>query len=280
MDEKGLGRRLQAARREAGFTQQSLCHAAGLSYSTLAKIERGAIKSPSIFTIQSISNALGVSLDALLGTVSPTPTQPKLVAKNGVRFVFFDINGCLVHFFYGAFAKLSIACGQPAEVVESAFWHYNDDVCAGKITVEEFNFALAKRLQVAPFDWRDYYIDSVESIEVMRELVVWTAERYYVGLFSNIIPGEIEALRAHKLLPSVSYDAIIDSSVVGSIKPEKQIYDVATSRSGVKPEEILLIDDTQANLRAAERMGWHVLRFDDYRPEESVARIRETLEPS
>jgi transcriptional regulator with XRE-family HTH domain len=47
MDEVGLGKTLQAARQKAGLTQQELCNQAELSYSTLAKIERGAIKSPS-----------------------------------------------------------------------------------------------------------------------------------------------------------------------------------------------------------------------------------------
>ena len=45
MNEKGLGHRLQQARQAAGLTQQALCQKAGLSYSTLTKIERGAIKS-------------------------------------------------------------------------------------------------------------------------------------------------------------------------------------------------------------------------------------------
>ena len=61
-DEERLGKRLQTARQAAGMTQQVLCQRANLSYSTLTKIERGAIKSPSIFTIQSIANVLGVSL--------------------------------------------------------------------------------------------------------------------------------------------------------------------------------------------------------------------------
>jgi transcriptional regulator with XRE-family HTH domain len=50
--EKALGKRLQEARQKAGLTQQQMCHKAGLSYSTLAKIERGAIKAPSIFTVR------------------------------------------------------------------------------------------------------------------------------------------------------------------------------------------------------------------------------------
>src|SRR3954468_22641150 len=101
MDEKGLGKRLQQARQDGGLTQQQLCHKANLSFSTLTKIERGAIKSPSIFTIQSIAGALGVSLDELVGNAKPAqngPPRQLLKTKSGVSFVYFDVNGCLVHF--------------------------------------------------------------------------------------------------------------------------------------------------------------------------------------
>src|SRR6195952_1789868 len=98
MDEKGLGARLGQVRRESGLTQQELCHKANLSYSTLAKIERGAIKSPSIFTIQSIAAAVNVSLDELLGIKTPSPARKQSKSKSGVSFVYFDINGCLVRF--------------------------------------------------------------------------------------------------------------------------------------------------------------------------------------
>lgn len=70
MDEKRLGAVVQNARRAAGFTQQTLCQKSGLSYSTLAKIERGAIKSPSVFTIQQIATTLDITLDQLLAHVS------------------------------------------------------------------------------------------------------------------------------------------------------------------------------------------------------------------
>src|SRR3954471_18369547 len=109
MDEVGLGKRLQEARKSAGLTQQDLCQRAGLSYSTLAKIERGAIKAPSIFTIQSIAGALSTNLNDLMGDFGPTRaaiTTPKKRSKNGVRFVYFDINGCLIRFFHPAFTRL------------------------------------------------------------------------------------------------------------------------------------------------------------------------------
>jgi len=281
MDEKGLGQRLQAARRAGGLTQQELCHKAGLSYSTLAKIERGAIKSPSIFTIQNIAAALGVGLDALLG-VAPSPAapaaKPKMTAQNGVKFVYFDINGCLVRFFHAAFTNLAADAHVSADDVETAFWHYNDDVCRGEMSMDAFNATLAKQLGIKKsLDWQKYYLSAVEPVLEMHQLVEWVAERYHVGLLSNIMPGFIEAMLDRKLLPGVTYDAIVDSSQVGAIKPERKIYDAATKQSGVKPDEILFVDDDRANVMAADRLGWRVLWFDGYRPEEAVDRIKESL---
>lgn len=288
MDEKGLGQRLSEARRAAGKTQQALCHETGLSYSTLAKIERGAIKAPSVFTIQNIAICLGTTLDELLGTVTsphanrrPAAQIPeKKISKSGIRFVFFDVNGCLVRFFQGAFSKLAHESGVPADVVESAFWHYNDDVCRGDMSIDDFNKTLAERLQVDEIDWRKYYLDAVDPIPEMHELVAWAASNYRVGLLTNIMPGLVEGLKAAGLIPNIAYDAIIDSSQVGAIKPERKIYEIATERTGVQPHEILLVDDDRANLRAAEHVGWRVLWFDDYRTDEFTGRLRANLEPA
>lgn len=283
MDEKGLGQRLQAARKAAGMTQQELCHQAKLSYSTLAKIERGAIKSPSIFTIQNVAAALNVGMDALLGMASSGPVAAapsKLVAQNGVRFVYFDINGCLVRFFHAAFARLAADSGARADEVENIFWHYNDAVCRGELSMDEFNAIYAKRLGLKRLDWLPYYLAAVEPIQDMHELVQWTAERYRIGLATNIMPGFVQAMQQRRLLPDVAFESIIDSSQVGAIKPERAIYEAATAKAGLPPQEIMLIDDDRSNLMAAERFGWHVLWFDDYRTTESVQRIREALTPT
>jgi FMN phosphatase YigB (HAD superfamily)/DNA-binding XRE family transcriptional regulator len=277
MDEKGLGRRLQAARVAAGFTQQALCQQAGLSYSTLTKIERGAIKAPSIFTIQSIAAALGIDLGDLLG--QPTvPTAPKQTSKSGVRFVYFDVNGCLVRFFHHAFTRLAEESGAPADLIETSFWHYNDAVCRGEMSVAAFDKALAHDLQLPSVDWRSYYLEAIEPISAMHELLSWVSEHYYVGLLTNIMPGFLATMRQQGIVPNIAYDAIIDSSEVQAIKPEKAIYTIATERSHCKGSEILFIDDSRTNLMAAERQGWHVLWFDDYRPEESVGHVRKALE--
>lgn len=279
MDEKGLGHQVQAARTRAGLTQQALCQKADLSYSTLTKIERGAIKAPSIFTIQRIATALGVELDELLGTSKPA-TSLKKRSKSGVRFVYFDINGCLVRFFHRAFTRLADESEAPADVIETAFWHYNDQVCRGEMDMEAFNEAFARDLKLPRISWIDYYLDAIEPIPVMQEVVRWASEYYHVGLLTNIMPGFVDAMLARKLLPEVAYDAVIDSSVVKAIKPEQKIYQAAEAKAHCPAPEILLVDDSRANLMAAEKQGWHVLWFDDYRPDESAARVRGALEPA
>jgi transcriptional regulator with XRE-family HTH domain len=284
MNEERLGRRLQAARVQAGLTQQALCQKANLSYSTLTKIERGAIKTPSIFTIQSIAGALGVSLDELMGSaVAPAPParSAKVRSKSGVTFVYFDINGCLVRFFHGAFSRLGERTGASPDIIEMIFWHYNDLVCRGEMTMDDFNHKLAEELQTGePIDWLEYYLDAVEPIPVMHELVRWAAERYRVGLLTNIMPGFVESLMQRNLIPNIPYDTIIDSSKVKAIKPEAEIYTIATEKADCPAAEILLVDDSRVNLMAAEKQSWHVLWFDDYRPDESAARVRSSLEPA
>jgi FMN phosphatase YigB (HAD superfamily) len=282
MDERGLGKRLQEARKAAGLTQQQLCHQANLSFSTLTKIERGAIRSPSIFTIQAIATTLGVTLDQLIGheTGGNSPARQLKQTKSGVRFIYFDVNGCLVRFFQRAFYRLAEDTGAPSDQVEGVYWHYNDDVCRGIMSMSDFNSAMADRLGVDSVDWQRYYLEAVEPIQPMQEAIKWAAEQYKVGLLTNIMPGFLGAMRRDGHLPDLRYDTVIDSSEVAAVKPESKIYEIAQERAGVLSNEILLIDDSRVNLMAAERLGWHVMWFDDSRPEESVERVRQALEPS
>ena len=278
MDEKRLGAVVQAARRVHGYTQQTLCQKSGLSYSTLAKIERGAIKAPSVFTIQQIASTLGISMDELMGDVMITHKTPeKRVSKNGVRFVYFDMNGCLVRAATSAFAKLSEESGASPDSIETIFWQFNDAVCHGDQTVDELNTALAERLGIM-VDWYKYYLESLEPMPGMSELLTWVSQNYRVGILSNTMPNLIPMMIERGLLPRIQYDVIVDSSEVNAIKPEPRMYEIAASMAGATPQEILLIDDDRPNLAAAGRLGWHTMKFQAYKPEEAIAAISSALQ--
>jgi FMN phosphatase YigB (HAD superfamily) len=215
-----------------------------------------------------------------MGSHVPSSKKTKVRSKSGVSFVYFDINGCLVGFFHHAFTRLGEISGAPADVIETAFWHYNDEACRGDMTMEEFNRSFAREIGLETVDWTEYYMEAIKPIAGMDELVRWASEHYRVGLLTNIMPGFIRVMRERGVLPDVQYDAIIDSSEVHTIKPEAKIYEIAVQKAACPASEILLIDDSRTNLMAAEKQGWHVLWFNDYEPEASISRVRGALEPA
>jgi FMN phosphatase YigB (HAD superfamily)/lambda repressor-like predicted transcriptional regulator len=283
-EEKRLGRVVQNARKKAGLTQQALCQKTGLSYSTLAKIERGAIKAPSVFTIRHIALSLGISLDELLMDVAQAKPSnqaqtTKKVSRNGVKFVYFDMNGCLVQSAVTKTANLlATEAGVTTDIVESIFWQMNSDVCRGDKSIDELNTVLADRLGML-VDWNKYYLSAVEATPGMSELVEWVSRNYHIGIITNTLPGLVGPMLATGVLPNVKYDAIIDSSEVRALKPEPRMFEIAAERAGVAPHEILLVDDDHLNLSSAGQLGWQTISFHSYQAEESIVAVSTALQP-
>lgn len=58
------------------------------------------------------------------------------------------------------------------------------------------------------------------------------------------------------LIPTAEiFNHIIDSCEEGVRKPEPEIFQIALERAGVKPEEVLFLDDFEGNLEAAKVLG-------------------------
>ena len=70
MSSKILSKNLKKLRQEAGLSQDQMARKAGIPYSTYLKIESGTVPNPSIQNVLNIAEALGVSLDELVGRKS------------------------------------------------------------------------------------------------------------------------------------------------------------------------------------------------------------------
>ncbi|MCJ8206457.1 HAD-IA family hydrolase [Pseudomonas sp. RGM2987] len=74
-----------------------------------------------------------------------------------------------------------------------------------------------------------------------------------------------EHLRAHFLMKSLGLDhhcdGIFYSAALACRKPSLDFYKKVTELSGFLPEQLLLIDDTQANVQAARESGWHAIHW-------------------
>lgn len=61
-----IAKNIRKYRQQAGLSQDKLSKLANVSHTTIVKIEAGVIKSPTIDTVQRISEALKVSVDELI----------------------------------------------------------------------------------------------------------------------------------------------------------------------------------------------------------------------
>ena len=62
-----LAKNIKKLRKQHKLSQEQLARKAGITYSTLIKLESGANKNPTIETVQKLAKAFGVGLDQLIG---------------------------------------------------------------------------------------------------------------------------------------------------------------------------------------------------------------------
>ncbi len=79
--------------------------------------------------------------------------------------------------------------------------------------------------------------------------------------------------RAQAKFPILTtFDDVVVSGIEKIIKPQAEIYELASLRFGVPPERCLFIDDREDNVEGARRVGMDAVRFID------AAKLRGELE--
>lgn len=109
---------------------------------------------------------------------------------------------------------------------------------------------------------RDYAIPWVQELKA-KGYQIW-----YLSNFSYKV--EVECADCLAFLPYM--DGGILSYQDKLIKPDHAIYELLLSRYGLKAEECVFLDDTLANVEAAEEVGIHGIHFTT--KEQAVADLR------
>jgi len=270
-----LAKNIRRYRQASDMTQDELSDRAGVAYSTIAKLEQGAIKNPTLATVTAIARSLDINLDDL--TEATIHDVDKDKSETPIKFVYFDLNGVLVRFYHRAFTDISREINISIDKVENLFWHYNSAGNRGDISMKEFDTYFGEALGIKNFKWADYYLKAVEPLKSVHDYLAKIQDKVNIGILTNTFPGLLKKMVSSGLIPDIKYKAIVDSSEVGAVKPEPRIYEIAEQKAKAKGAQILFIDDSRQNLMAAEHRGWRVMWFDDYHPKESLARIQETL---
>jgi epoxide hydrolase-like predicted phosphatase len=83
---------------------------------------------------------------------------------------------------------------------------------------------------------------------------------YLTGIISNSFVGAREREQQAYGFGQMT-DVIIYSHEVGISKPDPRIYRLACDRLGVRPEEVIFLDDVDANVDAARDLGMQAILF-------------------
>lgn len=64
---------------------------------------------------------------------------------------------------------------------------------------------------------------------------------------------------AYKILRDIHFDFVLAGDIVSKKKPDPEIYHLALTKTGLKPEECLVIEDSRNGVLAAKAAGMHVV---------------------
>src|SRR5262249_5834606 len=95
---------------------------------------------------------------------------------------------------------------------------------------------------------------------VSEDLLLALKRKYPLILVSNTNEVHIDFVRSnYRLL--YYFDHQVLSSEVGSLKPDRKIFEYAIAVSGHEPEALFFTDDREENILAARQLGMHAHQF-------------------
>ncbi len=97
--------------------------------------------------------------------------------------------------------------------------------------------------------------------------------KYKTGLISNAWGDLREYLLREKI--DDAFDHMIISAEVGAVKPEAKIYQTALEQVGVKPKEMVFVDDFAVNIEGCEKVGIKGILFKD--PDMTIRQLKALL---
>lgn len=117
---------------------------------------------------------------------------------------------------------------------------------------EEFN------LNCTPEEFYECYIKEFDKVEYYRDVVNFAhslKDKCKIGILSNL--GSLDKQRLDKQVDLKQFNYVWLSFELKCRKPEEKIYKIVEKDCKLKPENILIIDDSKENIKTAQELGWN-----------------------
>lgn len=197
-----------------------------------------------------------------------------------IKFVYFDVGGVLEIDLNADNGwqrmKRDIGIGPTEDSkFDNLFTRFEVEVCIGR-EIDEIVPVIRKNFKLNLPDDYSFFNDMLKRFTVNKS--IWTVvdeinKNCKVGLITNMYPRMLESINKKGILPNVSWDVVIDSSVERLQKPNIEIFELAEKKSGYKGKEILFIDNSQKNLDGASKLNWLTFLYNPKTPEYSSLKL-------
>jgi putative hydrolase of the HAD superfamily len=166
-----------------------------------------------------------------------------------------------------AVERLAKAAGTSRADLEPAYWAHRAAYDRGVVDGPGFwalvagdlgtTFAPAQMDRLVAADTQAWTVLDPEMLDWAAGVV---AAGVPVALLSNMVP-EIGAHLRDELRLFDAFAHVAYSCELGVIKPEPAIYAHVLDVLSLGPEDVLFVDDREANVSAARELGWHAIEF-------------------
>lgn len=184
-----------------------------------------------------------------------------------IKAILFDIGGVLLNSersFDGIYREFADIIGAPSERMVKLHNQYLDRMLYGKVSAKDF-FAIIKEKYHVKGDLKKIWINVAMKHIVLNEELVALVDRlraqHSVALLSNV--SQIRGFVDERFDLYSHFDRAFLSYKLKMQKPSKRMFNYALKKLKVRPEETLLIDDKEANLRVARELGIKCIQFNN-----------------
>jgi len=181
---------------------------------------------------------------------------------DAIKVVLFDLGRVLVDFDHRRAAeRIAFFCPKSAVEIYNLFFESEATVAfeAGKIAPKDFYLKVKQMLDLKlSYDsfiqiWNDIFFLTPKNRSIFK-LVNTLRANYKTALLSNINTLHYEHLKKNFPVFGV-FDRVFLSFELGSIKPDKEIYNLVIRELKVNPQEIFYTDDRGDLIESAKTLG-------------------------
>lgn len=159
------------------------------------------------------------------------------------------------------------------------FGSLRHDLALGKINENDIRNLLIKKGHIIPDDYKKRWESTIENhlrptTRMIKHIEELKTHSYDVALLSNVWPLSAEIIRKNGWYDY--FDELYLSCDIGMAKPDKNIYDTVLQNLAVSANQILFVDDKEANLTYPQTLGMHTIKADS--PLDAVKKITKYLD--